>query len=168
MKTKLLFSLLIFAVSAVGQDKAAESLEAGGLKFTVEAPWKKVQPASSMRAGQLKYGDKDIDAVFFVFGPQSVEANLARWKGQFSGEPESKTEEKKFGDTKVTYFTAKGTYMDGPPFGGEKTPKPDSTMLAAIIPSDGKMIFIKLVGKTADVDALKKDFDKLVASPFSK
>ena len=35
--------------------------------------------------------------------------------------------------TKVTYVTAEGTFMKGPPFGGNKVPVPNSGLLGASI-----------------------------------
>ncbi|MGY8639701.1 MAG: hypothetical protein ACKVJU_01260 [Verrucomicrobiales bacterium] len=175
---KFLTSLLLLALTAgfaISQDKAAatESVTASGLTFTFGKPWQKMKPASSMRAGQLKYDNEgdlaDVEAVFFHFGPNSgsVDANLQRWKGQFQGEVESKTEEKDHNGTKVTYFTATGTFMDGG-FGQAKTAKDDWIMLAAIVPGTDGVVFIKFVGPKAAVEAAKTDFEKLAASPFSK
>lgn len=169
-----LSSTLLLAVAVCGslhgQDKD-DSVAAGGLTFKVAEPWKKVEPSSSMRAGQLQFKDnKGVDAVFFFFGPRSgsAEANLKRWEAQFQGAPETKTEKKKHGDAEVTYFTAKGTYLDGPPFGGAKTPKDDFIMLAAIVPGPQGDVYVKLVGPAKTIGEATDPFNKLVASAFDK
>ncbi len=177
MKTS--FALLFALVLATGslsfaQDKAETGeVSASGITFTYAKPWKKVPAASSMRVAQLQYDNEgdlaDVDAIFFYFGERSgsVEANIQRWKGGFQGEAETKIEEKDHNGTKVTYFTGKGTFLDGPPM-GQKTPKDGYTMLGAIVPGKQGAVFIKFVGPTAAVEAAKADFEKLAASPFAK
>lgn len=74
------------------------------------------------------------------------------------------------GDKKVTLLTAKGTYLEsmGGPFSGNKTAKPDYTMLAAILPSEQGDVFLKLTGATKSVEAMGDAFMKFTASPFAK
>lgn len=102
-------------------------------EFTFETPkgWKKERPKSSMRKAQLsapgKDGKQDAEVTFFYFGPSSgggVQANVSRWFGQFQDRKNEKAEEKTVNGVKVTYVTADGTFMSGPPFGGAKTPFP--------------------------------------------
>ena len=173
-----LFSVVLAGGVAFAQDKkedaATDSVQVGDLKFSFSKPWSKEKPKSSMRAAQLKYDSEgdlaDVEALFFKFGPQSVQANLDRWKGQFQGEADSKSEEKTYGSTKVTFFQASGTYMEssGGPFSGTKTARENWVMLAAVIPMDGAVLFVKLVGPAESMAALEKDYVKLVESPFKK
>ncbi len=157
--------------------------EAGSLKvseftFSFAKPWVQQQVTSSMRAGQFLYdhedeGLTDVELVLFFFGAGGgggTQANIDRWIGQFEGTPETKTEEKEMGDKKVTLLTAKGTYLEsmGGPFSGNKTPKADYTMLAAILPSDQGDVFLKLTGPTKSVEAMGDAFLKFTASPFAE
>ena len=74
------------------------------------------------------------------------------------------------GDRKVTFLTASGTYMEssGGPFSGNKTPREDYTMLAAILPSPQGPVFLKLTGPNDSVAAMKKAFEEFAASPFAE
>ena len=157
-----------------------DSLKVSEFTFTFGKPWIQQQVTSSMRAGQLLYDHEDasltdVELVFYFFGAGGgggTQANIDRWIGQFEGKPESKIEEKEMGTKKVTLLTAKGTYMDsmgaGGPFSGNKTAKPDTTMLAAILPSDQGDVFIKLTGPAKSVEAMGDAFMKLISSPFAK
>ncbi len=182
MKTTFALLAATFLMSSATPLRAEEdSLKVSEFTFTYGKPWIRQQVASSMRAGQFLYDHEDenladVELVLFFFGAGGgggIQANIDRWLGQFEGEPESKIEEKEMGGKKVTLLTAKGTYLDtmagaGPFSGAPKTPKPDYTMLAAILPSDQGAVFLKLTGPTASVEAMKADFDKFVASPFAE
>jgi len=162
-----LFCLLPLFLHA--EDK---SLAVGGHTFKLPAPWTQAQNTGMMTKAILNYpaeGDKPLEAKFYDFGGPSggVEANVQRWISQFDGKPEVKKEELTFGETKVTLVTATGTYLDGMP-GGAKTPKPDSTLLGAIIAGPDSNVFIKMAGPKAAVAKAQADFKTLVSSPFAK
>jgi hypothetical protein len=57
-----------------------------------------------------------------------------------------------------------GTYLDGPPFGGQKTPRPDYRMLAAFLPSEQGTVYVRLTGPIAAVDAARGAFEDLIKS----
>jgi len=178
MKATFLFlaSLCLSAPALFAEDK--ETLEVSEFTFSYEEPWVRQQVTSSMRAGQLTYDHEDenledVDLVLYYFGPGQgggIQANIDRWLGQFDGEPESTTEKRELGDKEVTFLTASGTYMEsaGGPFSGNKTPRPDYTMLAAILPSPEGAVFLKLTGPNDSVAAMKDDFEAFAASPFSE
>jgi len=156
----------------------AGSIKVSEFTFSFAKPWIEQQVTSSMRAGQLLYDHEDealadVELVLFYFGAGGgggTQANIDRWIGQFEGTPETKTEEKEMGGKKVILLTAKGTYLEsmGGPFSGNKTPKPDYTMLAAILPSDQGDVFLKLTGPTKSVEAMGDAFMKFTASPFAE
>ncbi|MAS96847.1 MAG: hypothetical protein CMO55_26960 [Verrucomicrobiales bacterium] len=155
-----------------------ESLTVSEFEFKYGEPWIRQQVTSPMRAGQLTYDHEDealadVDLVIYFFGAGQgggAQANIDRWIGQFEGTPESKTEEKELGDKKVIFLEAKGTYMEsmGGPFSGNKTAKPDYTMLAAILPSAQGDVFLKLTGPNDSVAAMKDAFMAFAESPFSE
>jgi hypothetical protein len=166
----LKLACLLFSVSVVS---AADTVAVAGLTFKTPAPWKEVPSSSSMRAATLHYpvegAEAPLEVVFFYFGAGQggdVDANINRWLGQFEGQPESKREEVAVGDKKVSLVTADGTYLDGPPFGGPKTPRPDYTLLGAIVPGSDANVFIKLTGPKDVVAKAKDAFKALVTSPF--
>ena len=100
---------------------------------------------------------KTSEVGFFHFGPGAaggVQANVQRWLGQFK-EPtdklKAKISDETIDGTKVTYVTAEGTFMKGPPFGGSKVPVPESGLLGAIIDGKQGAVFIKTTGPKAIV-----------------
>jgi len=170
IRTALIITLALITCPLL---RAEDTLEVANLTFKLPEPWKKVPTNSQMRAGTAQItvegSDTPLEAVFYYFGAGQggdVDANIARWLGQFEGEPESKREEIKAGDHKVDLIIANGTYLDGPPFGGTKTPRPDFTMLGAIVPAADANVFIKLTGPKAAVAKAVDAFKKLATSPF--
>ncbi len=167
MKPFLLLALLLSVLPAA----ADETLKVADLSFKTPAPWQSVPTSSPMRAGTLHFTvdgeEKPLEAVFYYFGAGQggdTEANITRWLGQFEGTPESKREELAAGDKKVALVVAHGTYLDGPPFGG--TPRPDYTLLGAIVPAADANVFIKLTGPKDAVAKALDAFKALATSPY--
>lgn len=162
--SKFRFSLIFTILAALGLSTAsAEPFSVGGFVFKPGEDWTAQQPTSSMRKAELVFdgsGDDDPIAVFFAFPPSGVQANIDRWKGQFDGGP---TEEKveKLADN-ATIVELSGTYLDGPPFGGNKTPREGYKMLGAILVGDGQAVFIKMTAPAEAADEAKDAFVKLV------
>jgi hypothetical protein len=98
----------------------------------------------------------------------TVEANLARWSGQFTlnGQPApAKSAKKTIHGLNVTTMDVTGTYVAT---GGmnmtAQPPKADNRMLAAIVEGPGGNIFIKYTGPLKTVSANAGKFDGLVNS----
>ena len=141
-------SLALVLLLGAHSTHADDTLKVSDLTFKTAAPWKVVPTTSPMRAGTAQItvegSDKPLEAVFYYFGAGQggdVEANIARWLGQFEGTPVSKREELTAGGKKIALVIADGTYLDGPPFGGTKTPRPVYTLLGAIVPAIDANIF---------------------------
>ena len=176
-KSLLILPALLLSFAAV-QAEAPDSIAISGITFTPSADWTSQPPKSSMRAAELAITPEGatapVIAVFYYFGPGqggSVDANVARWIGQFEGEPATETKEHKFdGDKIVMIVTAKGTYMEsmGGPLSGNKTPRPGYALLGAIVPGNDANIYIKLTGPEKDVAAIAENFAALANSPFKK
>jgi len=174
----ILAAALLLTPSTPLRAEEADSLKVSEFIFTFSKPWVRQQVVSAMRAGQFTYDHEDenladVELVIFFFGAGQgggTQANIDRWVGQFEGTPESKTEEKEMGGKKVILLTAKGTYLEsmGGPFSGNKTPKPDYTMLAAILPSEQGDVFLKLTGPAKSVEAMGDAFMKFTESPFAQ
>lgn len=150
---------------------AQEPLKVGNFTFKPAKAWL-TAPNSPMVKATLSHGKKDGPLLkFYHFGQGQgggVKANLARWEGQFQGEAKVTPEEKTFGDQKITIVTMTGTYLVGPPFGGNKVATPNQMLLGAVIPHPTGDVFLKMTGPEADLKKLKADFDALVASAFEK
>ena len=126
-----------------------------------------------MRAAQYTVGD--AECVVYFFGPGqggSVEANIARWSGQFAspdGKPAAaKVTQSTVHGLPVTRMDITGTYTaTGGAAITSQTPKAGNRMLAAIVEGPGGNLFIKFSGPAKSVAAQVAAFDGLLAS-FSK
>ena len=168
--------LLTIALSIFGSAQA-ENFSVGGISFEGPKGWQSQKPSSSMRKAQfaIKGTDgKSAEVVFFHFGPGAaggVQANVQRWLGQFK-EPtdmlKAKISDETVDGVKVSYVTAEGTFMKGPPFGGNKVPVPNSGLLGAIIGGKKGAVFIKTTGPKAIVKRAEKDLKVMVAKSLKK
>jgi hypothetical protein len=155
-------TLLFCAVLAMLAESAA------GLKWVAPAGWTS-KGSTDMRAATYDIGDSECVVYFFGQGQGgSVEANLARWSGQFTvnGQPASpKTAKKTVHGLNVTTMDVTGTYVaTGGMNMSAQAPKADNRMLAAIIEGPGGNIFIKYTGPVKTVAANAGKFDVLVNS----
>ena len=139
-----------------------------GLKWTAPAGWAS-KGAAPMRAAT--YTVQDAECVVYFFGEGqggSAEANIARWKAQFTvnGQPApAKTGTRTVHGLPVTDIDLTGTYagMAGPAM-THQAPKSDTRMLAAIVQGPGGNIFVKFTGPAATMGANKAKFEQLVSS----
>ena len=163
------------ALIAVGVQ--AEKFTAGGISFEEPNGWQTQKPSSSMRKAQFAIKGKDgksAEVVFFHFGPGGaggVTANVKRWLGQFrepADQLNAQTVIETINGTKVTYVTAVGTFMKGPPFGGNKVPVPNSGLIGAIIEGKQGAVFIKATGPKTIVKNAEKDMKTMVAKALKK
>lgn len=167
-------------INSIAQEKgsapkteASKTVTVAEYTFKFNKPWVQ-QQAGGMRSAVLRYAQADeklenVDAVFFHMGG-SVKSNLDRWKGQFNSGAEVKIEEKEVNGTKISYFIGKGSFMDsmGGPF-APKEEKNDYGVLGAILPSaNGRLVFLKLKGPAASVEAVKKAFFELTESALGE
>ena len=155
--------------SAPASFAAGESFEVSEFTYQTPKGWKKEQPKSSMRKAQLsapgKEGKGGAEVTFFHFGEGrggSVESNVSRWFGQFKDHKNQKQETKTVNGVKITYVSTEGTFMSGPPFGGPKTPTPNSGLLGAIVQGKQGHVFIKMTGPLVVVKGADAGFRGMV------
>lgn len=169
-------ALLIAAVLALAAATSAHAedpkLTLGQFTFSFPAPWKQGE-ATGMAKASYTYaveGGASLEARFFDFGGPSggVDANIKRWIGMFDGTPEVKREDSEINGVKVALLTATGTFLDGAPMSPQKTPRPDYTMLGAVLEGAESSCFIRLTGPKADVAKMQDAFKKMATSPFAK
>ena len=167
--------------AAVAQDDAKEpaktrKVEAEELTFAVPESWKSSQPTSAMRKAQItapaaKGDSEPAELVLFVFpgGAGSVEANIDRWRRQFTDDDgdaaKVETSKLKGKNVEVTRVEAAGTYKDPFAAGG---PKSGYRLYGAIVQTDQAGYFFKMVGPDATMKSLKADFDAVIASIEAK
>ena len=168
----VLLGTLFFGIISLDA-AAASSFSVSDTRFEAPKDWKKVPSASTMRRAQFAVEFKGVpekgEVVFYYFGPGGAggtKANVQRWFRQFK-EPETQLETRletiKVNNIPVTLVKATGTYMSGSP-AGPKVPKPQFSLLAAILEAPKGHIFIKFTGPRDLVDNAEKGFRSMVKS----
>lgn len=177
MKNTMIRLVCLVAVAVLAVGVRAEKFSAGGISFEGPKGWQTQKPSSSMRKAQFAIKDKDgksAEVVFFYFGPGAaggVNANVQRWLGQFKEPADqlmAKIANESINGTKVTYVTAVGTFMKGPPFGGNKVPVPNSGLLGAIVEGKQGAVFIKATGPKTIIKSAEKDLKAMVSKALKK
>lgn len=162
------------AKEAKAPDPLSFAVADGNLKFTTTGMWESVKPRSRMLEYEIKVpraeDDKRDGRLTIMGAGGSIEANVARWEGQFSqadGTPtKAKVTEETVEDMKVTMVDISGVYvetMGGPFSGGKKVENPDFRVLAAIVqtPESGNY-FVKLIGPKATIGENEKAFAEAI------
>ncbi len=143
------------------------------LSADVPSEWTRRPPKSSMRLAELVLPGPGGDAVLAIYrfagGAGGVEANILRWKGQFTP-PVGKTiddvstvatEER--APFKITRLDIHGTNSAAVmPGEAARHDAPDSRMLAAIVEGSGDPFFFKVVGTAATLDVWAPAFEKML------
>ncbi len=142
-------------------------------RTTVPAGWTSRAPASAMRLAEYvvapNTANEGAEVVVYFFGKGSggsVDANLARWKGQFSTPdgspvPETITRDSS-GAFPITFAEYRGTYARGIGAGSPDQAKPGQALLAGIAETPRGTLFIQLFGPAARVSAEREAFKRFV------
>ncbi|MES1258276.1 MAG: hypothetical protein ABUS51_07590 [Acidobacteriota bacterium] len=141
---------------------------AAGLKWAAPAGWIS-KGSAPMRAAT--YTVQDAECVVYFFGEGqggSVEANINRWKGQFTVNGQAapaKISKRTLHGLPATLMDVTGVYagMAGPMM-TPQAPKPDVRMLAAIIEGSGGNIFVKFTGPAKTIAANQSKFEQMIGS----
>lgn len=160
------FSFLLMA-----QGSASAALEAGGVSFEVPAAWEQTRPSSSMRAFEFRakplaeYEAAEMAVFYFGAGMGgAIDANIERWKGQFSPEPNSAPADvtrQQINGLSVTRVALEGTYDGGMGPGGTQT---NYAALAAIVEGGQGPVFFKMTGPRQVIEQIEPEFDALLRS----
>ncbi len=156
------------ATSTSANEGAAEPK----LVWKTPARWQTAPNPSSMRLATFRIpraaGDEEDGDVSVMQAGGSVEANVARWKGQFDSDAQkaAKTEMKKFGGLEVTVVEIAGAMVGSAmPGMGEQAPKASWMLLAAIVEVPGTdPYFFKATGPKATIGAARGELDALLAT----
>ncbi len=162
--------MLLFFTAVLLADSIA------GLKWTAPPGWKN-QGRTDMRVATYvpppTPGETDnAECVVYFFGAGqggSIEANIDRWKRQFSqpdGKPaNARVTKRTVHDLPVTTIESSGDYSGmGGPMTHAPTAKHQYRLLGAIVEGPGGNIFIKFTGPEKIVAAREREFDELLAS----
>jgi hypothetical protein len=155
---------------SVAAGGAAGPTGAGEAPIDWKAParWQPAANASSMRIATYKVphapGDRDDAEVSVVQAGGSVDANAARWIGQFDagGQKTAKRGTRRVGTLEVTTVDVQGTYSGG--MGADSSPREGWALRGAIVALPSMPLFFKLIGPAKTVSAAGAEFDTLVAS----
>jgi hypothetical protein len=153
------------------------TLADGALVFTAPAEWKTVEPANRIIEHELAVpaADGKVEGaarLTIMAAGGSVEANIARWVGQFKGteggadRSAAKTETLDIAGMPATLVDLSGTYVDSPrgPF-GPKVERPDYRLVGAIVETKGEGVyFFKLIGPEKTVEAGAERFREVVGT----
>jgi len=154
-------------------DLADGKLSLERLTFVVPDGWDHKPPSSSFvlaEFGLPKAAGDDADGRLTVStAGGSIEANLDRWRDQFGGKPAKETkEEKEIGGLKVAIVDFSGEFDDQRGPFAPVTKRAGYRMLAAIIPVDGELHFVKAVGPEATIAAHADRFRTFIDSVVKK
>jgi hypothetical protein len=145
----------------------------GGIAWEMPEPFQAQPPASSMRAAEYLFpeqeGERAATMTVFFFGPGqggSVQANIARWVGQFQlpEGTEPNISRRTVNDLEVTVIDVTGTFTGGDMGTRAGAPAGDQRMLAAIVEGPEAPVFFKMVGDTSLMARAEAPFTEFVES----
>ena len=166
MNTRHLRTFGITAIlgAAFARDAGAQAASVTLLDYrtTVPSGWIARAPSSSSRLAQFVLSGSDsannAEVVVFFFGKTqggNVEANLARWRGQFSTPDGSPVPERVTRDSSgafpITIAEFRGTYRRGIGAGAADSVRTGQALVAAIAETPRGTLFIQLFGAAARV-----------------
>jgi hypothetical protein len=148
------------------------------MTWTPPSGWIADQPrpmrAATYHVAAARGDAEGAECAVFYFGQGqggSVDANVARWMGQFEqpdGKPSAslaKTTKDKVKDLPVTRVEVTGTYTGaGGPMAQVPVKKAGFKLLGAIVEGPQGPVFFKLTGPVKTVDGARADFDKVLKS----
>ena len=139
----------------------------GAFKADVPTSWKSQPITSQMRVAHYKIGEKS-ELIVYYFGEGGagpVEANLERWRGQFTdpggGQVKDRVEKRQLGALAATVMWVSGNYNNTV----TNEAQSDVSLLAAII--EGGVtgpLYFRLVGPKPEVVATEKAFLAMLSS----
>ena len=154
-----------------GNDQAIVIAD-GKLQLTAPKPWTRKEPQTSIVEHEFAIppveGDEQGGRMTVMGALGSIDANIDRWKGQFSqpgGEDKSRIKKKQVAGLDVHLVDISGTFKDmRGPF-APATERPNYRMLAAIIETkNAGNYFVKFYGPEKMVAKNEKAFHELIES----
>jgi hypothetical protein len=154
--------------AATSSDGANVVVELNAITLKAPAGWQRKPAGSSFVTAEFVLpgeGDSADGRLTVSTAGGSVEANIDRWKGQFQPEPESASEEVvEVAGLKVSMVDLSGTFNDrrGPFAPGEL--RPGYRMIAAVIPVNGQLHFIKATGPQDTIASHAEEINAFIRS----
>lgn len=144
-------------------------LQLADVSLTIPEGWKQVAPSSKMRVAQLQLADNaEVEMAVFFFGQQDMaDANIERWKGQYS-----KLDAHKDLETSVENMVAiklEGTFkLKAFPMAQDFTEAPGYATLAAIVPTSEGPYYLKMSAPNNIILAEETSFMEMLNSFTTK
>ena len=169
----LLRSAAVALVAVASVASAQSTVTLLDYRTTVPNGWTSRTPASSARLAEYVVpasgNDGPAEVIIYFFGKGqggNVQANLTRWKGQFSTPdgspvPETITRDSS-GAFPITFAEYHGTYRRGIGAGSADSVKTGQALVAAIAETPHGTMFIQMFGPSARVVAERDTFMKFV------
>jgi hypothetical protein len=139
--------------SAVAQSlgDSGGPLELDAITMTAPAGWQQMPPSSSFVAAEFALpraaGDDADGRLTISTAGGTVEANIDRWKSQFDAQAkQAPQEEIDVAGLKVTLVDLSGNFNDQRGPFAPAVERPGYRMIAAIVPVEGQLHFIKATG----------------------
>jgi hypothetical protein len=139
-------------------DDRGGPVDLDAIVLTAPAGWQRIQPSSSFVAAEFTLpadegGEADGRLTVSAAGG-SVEANVDRWKGQFDPLADEKPlETTEVNGMSVTLVDFAGDFNDARGPFAPAVKRPGYRMIAAIVPVDGQLHFIKATGPQKTIAA---------------
>lgn len=173
MITRTAFVALLSVGSAMSaRAQQPGSVELLGYHTTVPASWTPRTPSSSSRLAEYTLprdakGDAEVVVYFFGKGMGgNVDANIERWRGQFSTPDGSRVPETitrdSTGKFPLTFAEFRGSYRRGVGAGSADSVRTGQTLLASIVETPNGVLFVQMFGASARVEEAKKEFGEFV------
>ena len=141
----------------------------GNIEMQATGNWTKKEGASQFVDHELKVpkvkGDPANGRLTIGRTGGGIQANMDRWKAQFVGQAKYKTRTVKVNEMEIKVLEVEGTFNEalrGPM--GPKNKRENYRMFAALADSKKGLIYFKLTGPKATLEANKKYFDQLLKS----
>lgn len=159
--------------ASADQPKKQEVIRFLGLEAPLTDGWVQQKPANAMRLAQCHVpaasGSKAGEMVVYYFGRTraTLDANIARWRSQFSapggGPVEPTTTNLTVEDMPVTLIEFQGAYARGIGVGPSEDVQADQTMVVAVVDAAAKgLVYIQIHGPSATIKKQHAAFEKLV------
>lgn len=151
------------AETASGGTESLREKQFQGITILIPAGWKERPPANEFVQAEYRVqGEMGSARITMSSTGGGIEANLERWRGQFSrgpDDPEPKQSTVSVGTQEAVVLELFGTFRDG--FSGGP-PQPGFAMLGAAIPTGPATFFVKMTGPRETVLSQREAFYELV------
>lgn len=171
--------LTMAATASDAQTDKTPTVPVGRVTFldyatTVPTGWTNKTPSSSMRLAEYTTaaagGSNGADVIVYFFGKGqggSPDANLARWKGQFSnptgGPVQESVTHDAIGDIKLTIAEYRGTYARAVGMGSSQADAlPNHILIAVVAETPRGTLFFQCFGPVTAVEAQRAAYLKFV------